>query len=125
MSTGKKVVKKREEYEGLVVGDVYDPDEDRRNRVHGAYSWKRINATVIPAPADLKALRMALKLTIQNCADMVHVNKSSWCRWESTEETIMAPMSHMAWDLFLHKTRAARTELVIQMKILQEELKTM
>ncbi len=74
--------------------------------------YTRIKPSEVPAPADLKRLREALDLSMTQAATMVHVNRSTWCRWESDDICIRAPMTMMAWDLFLHKTAPQRATLM-------------
>lgn len=105
----------------LEIGGVYDPDKERRKRVPGAYGWSDIHPESTPDGSSLRALRVSLSLTQQQCADLVRVSRPAWVRWENPEDA--NDISLTAWELFLRKTRKQRKVMVRKMKALQEYLR--
>lgn len=54
-----------------------------------------------PAPAEVRATRMAHKLTQAAAASLVHSTKGSWEKWEQGERR----MPPAKWELFLLKVK--------------------
>lgn len=56
-----------------------------------------------PAPAEIKAARVAAGLTQTQAAALVHAGLKTWQNWESeTGEARRIPLA--SWELFLIKT---------------------
>ena len=58
-----------------------------------------------PAPNELRELREALGIKPEQCANLLHVNKRTWQRWERGA----TPMPYAYWELFAIKCELLRT----------------
>lgn len=73
-----------------------DAATDRRREVRHA-------DMVNPTKDEIVAARKAAGLTQEQAASLVYRRRLAWNRWESGD-----PIDMACWELFLHKTRAAR-----------------
>lgn len=61
-----------------------------------------------PAPAQIKALRDAARLSQSEAAALVHATRRTWQNWEAPEGTAShRAMPPAAWELFENKARRA------------------
>ena len=54
-----------------------------------------------PNPKEIKKTRLDSGLTQQKAADLVHINITSWQKWESGKH----PITLGLWELFLIKSK--------------------
>lgn len=61
-----------------------------------------------PAPNEVKELRKLIGLSTDMAANLLHVNKRTWQRWERGD----TPMPYAYWELFAIKVEMIRTGVI-------------
>lgn len=61
-----------------------------------------------PRSAELRALRTAANLSVQDCAELVHASAKKWEEWENGQDDGNSGMHPGLWELFLVKVATIR-----------------
>ena len=64
---------------------------------------------MLPTKEEITAARKSAGVTQEEAAALVYRKRLAWNRWESGDDIDLA-----CWELFLHKTKAARAKAAKQ-----------